>query len=58
MGEQVGYRAALERLSKRLHQENKKSGGSKTFEEVKRATTERVKGFEKRHPNRQATNKE
>ena len=54
MGEQDGYREALQRLSKKLHADDQKRGGSKTFEQVRRETAKRVTGFEKRHPNRPA----
>jgi|TARA_R110002110_G_scaffold22074_3_gene86503 hypothetical protein len=58
MPEKLGYREALERLSQRIHQQDKESGSSKSYEQVKRETTERVRGFEKRHPNRPANLKE
>tara|TARA_R110000824_G_C14929815_1_gene648600 strand:+ start:110 stop:286 length:177 start_codon:yes stop_codon:yes gene_type:complete len=58
MPEKLGYREALERLSAKIHQQDKESGGTKTYEQVKRATADRVNGFEKRYPNRPATLKE
>tara|TARA_R110002012_G_scaffold188780_1_gene355938 strand:+ start:467 stop:643 length:177 start_codon:yes stop_codon:yes gene_type:complete len=58
MPEKLGYREALERLSQRIHQNEQASGNSKTYEQVKRETAERVRGFEKRHPNRPANLKE